>query len=62
MVGVANDSSSTDRERDLLVKCIGDAYDSLIVIPGIDANGPVLVWFAEKLYEASRKSASAYAG
>jgi hypothetical protein len=43
------DTSTIERERDLLVQCIGDAYDALRVMPGVDSNGPVLVWFAEHL-------------
>ena len=39
-------------ERDLLVQCIEDAYEALRLIPGVDANGPALVWFADHLRQA----------
>jgi hypothetical protein len=44
-----------DKERDLIVRCIGDAYETLDLIPGVDPNGPALVWLAEQLRQL-RKS------
>jgi hypothetical protein len=40
--------------RDLVVKCVGDAYQVLDLIPGVDPNGPVLVWLAEQLLQLRR--------
>jgi hypothetical protein len=37
-----------DTRRDLIVRCVGEAYEMLDVIPGVDPNGPVLVWLAEQ--------------
>jgi hypothetical protein len=36
-----------DRERDLITRCVGEAYEALHLIPGVDPNGPALVWLAE---------------
>lgn len=53
---MAAQPSSAEQERDLLVKCIGEAYDALRVLPGVDANGPVLVWLTEKYLATYRPS------
>ncbi|HEY0451838.1 hypothetical protein [Actinophytocola sp.] len=45
-------SKSVEEERSLLVRVVGEAYDELRVLPGLDANGPALVWFAEHLLTA----------
>lgn len=39
------------KERDVVVKCIGEAYEALHLMPGVDANGPVLVWLAEQFLQ-----------
>ena len=44
------------KERDLVVKCIGEAYDALHLMPGVDANGPVLVWLAEQFMQIQRRA------
>ncbi|MHA6793630.1 hypothetical protein ACVGVM_08960 [Pseudonocardia bannensis] len=44
--------STVDQERDLLVRCVEDAYESIRLLPGLDANGPAIVWFAEHMWEA----------
>jgi hypothetical protein len=44
--------NNVETERDLLVQCIEEAYESLRVIPGVDENGPALVWFADHLLQA----------
>lgn len=38
-----------DKERDLIVRYVGEAYELLDLIPGVDPNGPALVWLAEQL-------------
>jgi hypothetical protein len=38
-----------DRQRDAIVRCVGDAYELLDLLPGVDPNGPVLVWLADQL-------------
>jgi len=44
------------KERDLVVKCIGEAYEALHLMPGVDANGPVLVWLAEQFMQIQRRA------
>ena len=47
-----------DKDRDAIVECITDAYQTLDVIPGVDLNGPSLVWLAEKPLGLRRPRAS----
>jgi hypothetical protein len=42
-------------DRDVLIQCVADAYEALRLVPGIDANGPALVWLAEHLLHAHRR-------
>jgi hypothetical protein len=44
--------NNVEAERDLLVQCVEEAYEALRVIPGVDENGPALVWFADHLLQA----------
>ena len=44
--------NNVDAERDLLRQCIEEAYETLRIIPGVDENGPALVWFADHLLQA----------
>jgi hypothetical protein len=43
-------------ERDVLIQCIADSYEALRLIPGVDANGPALVWLAEHILHAHRRA------
>ena len=36
------------KERDFLASCVGDAYTMLDLLPGVDPNGPALVWLADQ--------------
>jgi hypothetical protein len=45
-----------ERERDLLAQCVGDAYQMLDVIPGVDPNGLALVWLADQFLRLRRGS------
>lgn len=36
------------KERDFLAQCVGDAYTMLDLLPGVDPNGPALVWLADQ--------------
>lgn len=45
-----------ERERDCLVACVGEAYEALRVLPGVDENGPALVWLAEHLLHVHRRN------
>jgi hypothetical protein len=53
------DDDPVERQRIVLVKCIEEAYDSLRLMPGLDANGPALVWLAGKILQAKRKAGRA---
>ncbi|HEX3305266.1 MAG TPA: hypothetical protein VHS32_03375 [Streptosporangiaceae bacterium] len=41
-------------ERELIVRCVADAYETLDLIPGVDPNGPALVWLAEQFRQLRR--------
>jgi hypothetical protein len=47
-----NELNPFERERELLVTSIEEAYEALRLIPGVDANGPALVWLADHLMQA----------
>jgi len=47
------------KERDLVVKCVGEAYEALHLMPGVDANGPVLVWLAEQFLRIQHRAEEA---
>jgi hypothetical protein len=38
-----------DKQRDAIVRCVGEAYELLDLLPGVNPNGPVLVWLADQL-------------
>jgi hypothetical protein len=50
--------TTLEREQALLFRCIEEPYEALRQLPGVDANGPILVWLAEQLKEAHKRSAS----
>ena len=52
---MAEQQRLVDGERDVLVQCVTDAYEALRVIPGIDQNGPALVWLADHLLQMRRR-------
>ncbi|HEV7990469.1 MAG TPA: hypothetical protein VGP25_01540 [Gemmatimonadaceae bacterium] len=58
---ITDELKVSEKERDCLVRCVSDAYDSLKLVPGIDVNGPVLVWLAEHLLHLHRRATSASA-
>ena len=49
---MAEDPSSFERERDILIRSIEEAFEALRVIPELDVNGPLLVWLTDHLYQA----------
>jgi hypothetical protein len=53
---MASQSNTVERERDLLERCIGEAYEALRVLPGVDAKGPALVRLAEQFRAAYRQA------
>jgi hypothetical protein len=44
------------KDRELLVTCVAEAYEALKFIPGVDENGPILVWMTEHLLHAHRRN------
>ena len=42
------------KERDFLAQCVGDAHQMLDHLPGVDPNGPALVWLAEQFLQLRR--------
>jgi hypothetical protein len=48
-----------DKEREFVLRCVGDAYQVLDLIPGVDPNGPALVWLAEQFLEIRRRGENA---
>jgi hypothetical protein len=59
---MAEQLSVSKVDRDVLVQCVVDAYDAIHIIPGIDANGPVLTWLAGHLLQLHRANASPGSG
>jgi hypothetical protein len=56
---MANQTDPLDDERKTLVLCVEEAYEALRLIPGLDANGPAVVWLAEHLLQARHRLANA---
>jgi hypothetical protein len=52
---MAQENALIEKERDALVQCVSDAFQALHIIPGLDRNGPVLVWLADHLLEIRRR-------
>jgi hypothetical protein len=52
---MAQEQHLTEKERDVLVQCLADAYEALRVIPGAEHNGPALVWLADHLLDIRRR-------
>jgi hypothetical protein len=46
------------QERDLIARCVGEAYEVLDLIAGVDRNGPVLVGLAERYLQLSHAQAA----
>jgi hypothetical protein len=44
------------KDRELLVTCVAEAHEALKFIPGVDENGPILVWMTEHLLHAHRRN------
>lgn len=45
-----------DNEREFVLRCVGEAYQALDLIPGVDPNGPALVWLAEQFRQLRREN------
>ena len=53
-------SEVREKERDLIVRCVAEAYEAyeaLDLIPGVNPNGPALVWLAEQFRQLRRDAA-----
>src|SRR5258708_3622359 len=48
----------TEKDRECLVRCVSDAFEALKIIPGIDANGPILVWLSGHLLHLHQQGAA----
>jgi hypothetical protein len=55
---MADETDPLEKERDLLITCVEEAYEALRLLPGLDANGPAVVWLAEQLLQARRRLAT----
>jgi hypothetical protein len=55
---MADELNITQKERDVLIRCVADAHEQLRLLPDVDENGPALVWLADHLFEAHRHSES----
>ena len=47
-------SEVREKERDLIVRCVAEAYEALDLIPGVNPNGPGLVWPTEQFRQLRR--------
>jgi hypothetical protein len=47
-------SEVQSEQRGLVSRCVGEAYEVLELIPGVNPNGPALVWLAERFLEIER--------
>ena len=43
-----------EKERDLIARSVAEAYETLDLIPGVNPNGPALVWLAEQFRQLRR--------
>jgi len=53
---MAEELKIPDTERDTLVECVAEAHEALRLMPGVDEDGPALVWLADHLLDAHRRS------
>jgi hypothetical protein len=54
-IGMTTQAGIVDNEREFVLRCVGDAYQVLDLIPGVDPNGPALVWLAEQFRQLRRQ-------
>jgi hypothetical protein len=58
-VVMADNRDPLEKERDVLVTCVEEAYEALRLLPGLDANGSAVVWLADQLLQIRRRYQSA---
>jgi hypothetical protein len=54
---MAEEKDPLDQERRVLITCVEEAYEAIRLLPGMDANGPAVVWLADHLLQARRQHA-----
>ena len=53
---MAAQSDVREKERELIARCVAGAYETLDLIPGVNPNGPALVWLAEQYRQLRRET------
>ena len=43
-----------EKERDLIARCVAEAYETRDLILGVNPNGPALAWLAEQFRQLRR--------
>jgi hypothetical protein len=52
---MADKTDPLEKERDVLITCVEEAYEALRLLPGMNANGPAVVWLADQLLQVRRQ-------
>jgi hypothetical protein len=52
---MADKTDPVEKERDVLITCVEEAYEALRLLPGMNANGPAVVWLADQLLQVRRQ-------
>jgi hypothetical protein len=52
---MADKTDPVEKERDVLITCVEEAYEALRLLPGMNANGPAVVWLADQLLQIRRQ-------
>ena len=55
---MADKTDPLEKERDVLITCVEEAYEALRLLPGMNANGPAVVWLADQLLQVRRQHES----
>jgi hypothetical protein len=55
---MADKTDQLEKERDVLITCVEEAYEALRLLPGMNANGPAVVWLADQLLQIRRQHES----
>ena len=55
---MADKTDPPEKERDVLITCVEEAYEALRLLPGMNANGPAVVWLADQLLQVRRQHES----
>jgi hypothetical protein len=52
---MADKTDPLEKERDVLITCVEEAYEALRLLPGMNASGPAVVWLADQLLQVRRR-------